>query len=162
MSKIGRNSPCPCGSGIKYKKCCISKSTPPSAPTGQVSVRGEIEKLQEIATHKKAAIKSVGVFIFLSTVDGDGWVLELTDKDALQVAKGGEIIDVEINESPETIEVNWSHSFEIVNRKFTTTSYADKTVEEHPNVPHATISSAILQINKNFSNQLLDSIHVND
>lgn len=21
--KIGRNEPCPCGSGIKYKKCCI-------------------------------------------------------------------------------------------------------------------------------------------
>ena len=20
--KVGRNSPCPCGSGIKYKKCC--------------------------------------------------------------------------------------------------------------------------------------------
>ena len=21
--KIGRNEPCPCGSGLKYKKCCI-------------------------------------------------------------------------------------------------------------------------------------------
>lgn len=25
MSKIGRNEPCPCGSGKKYKKCCIDK-----------------------------------------------------------------------------------------------------------------------------------------
>jgi tetratricopeptide (TPR) repeat protein len=25
MSKIGRNDPCPCGSGKKYKKCCIDK-----------------------------------------------------------------------------------------------------------------------------------------
>ncbi|MFE8422493.1 SEC-C metal-binding domain-containing protein [Tenacibaculum sp. ZH5_bin.1] len=24
MNKIGRNMPCPCGSGIKYKKCCIN------------------------------------------------------------------------------------------------------------------------------------------
>jgi len=24
--KISRNDPCPCGSGKKYKKCCISKS----------------------------------------------------------------------------------------------------------------------------------------
>lgn len=23
--KIGRNDPCPCGSGKKYKKCCINK-----------------------------------------------------------------------------------------------------------------------------------------
>lgn len=24
--KIGRNDPCPCGSGKKFKKCCIKKS----------------------------------------------------------------------------------------------------------------------------------------
>jgi hypothetical protein len=26
MIKVGRNAPCPCGSGKKYKKCCINKS----------------------------------------------------------------------------------------------------------------------------------------
>lgn len=25
MVKIGRNAPCPCGSGKKYKKCCLDK-----------------------------------------------------------------------------------------------------------------------------------------
>jgi len=25
MSKVGRNAPCPCGSGKKYKKCCLSR-----------------------------------------------------------------------------------------------------------------------------------------
>jgi preprotein translocase subunit SecA len=25
-SKIGRNEPCPCGSGKKYKKCCLEKN----------------------------------------------------------------------------------------------------------------------------------------
>ncbi|MBU4318088.1 MAG: SEC-C domain-containing protein [Proteobacteria bacterium] len=25
MSKISRNSPCPCGSGKKYKKCCLQR-----------------------------------------------------------------------------------------------------------------------------------------
>jgi len=25
MPKIGRNSMCPCGSGLKYKHCCLSK-----------------------------------------------------------------------------------------------------------------------------------------
>jgi len=25
MAAIGRNAPCPCGSGIKYKKCCALK-----------------------------------------------------------------------------------------------------------------------------------------
>jgi hypothetical protein len=25
MQKVGRNDPCPCGSGKKYKKCCEEK-----------------------------------------------------------------------------------------------------------------------------------------
>jgi len=28
MTKIGRNAPCPCGSGKKYKKCCLGKEKP--------------------------------------------------------------------------------------------------------------------------------------
>ncbi|MEA1948950.1 MAG: SEC-C metal-binding domain-containing protein, partial [Thermodesulfobacteriota bacterium] len=24
--KVGRNDPCPCGSGLKYKKCCLGRS----------------------------------------------------------------------------------------------------------------------------------------
>ena len=28
LSKIGRNEPCPCGSGKKYKKCCIGRPHP--------------------------------------------------------------------------------------------------------------------------------------
>lgn len=27
LSKIGRNDMCPCGSGKKYKKCCLGKET---------------------------------------------------------------------------------------------------------------------------------------
>lgn len=25
MAKIGRNDPCPCGSGRKYKQCCLQR-----------------------------------------------------------------------------------------------------------------------------------------
>ena len=28
-AKIGRNDPCPCGSGLKYKKCCLGKAETP-------------------------------------------------------------------------------------------------------------------------------------
>ena len=28
MSDIGRNDPCPCGSGKKYKRCCLGKGAP--------------------------------------------------------------------------------------------------------------------------------------
>ena len=26
VTKVGRNEPCPCGSGKKYKKCCMRKT----------------------------------------------------------------------------------------------------------------------------------------
>lgn len=25
IGHIGRNDPCPCGSGLKYKKCCLTR-----------------------------------------------------------------------------------------------------------------------------------------
>lgn len=31
ISKVGRNEPCPCGSGKKYKKCCLVKDQAASA-----------------------------------------------------------------------------------------------------------------------------------
>lgn len=31
MTKVGRNDPCPCGSGKKYKKCCLKKDVEPVA-----------------------------------------------------------------------------------------------------------------------------------
>ena len=32
MAKIGRNAPCPCGSGKKYKRCCLLRDQPTPAP----------------------------------------------------------------------------------------------------------------------------------
>jgi uncharacterized protein YchJ len=33
MSKIGRNETCPCGSGYKYKRCCLPATVVPTPPT---------------------------------------------------------------------------------------------------------------------------------
>ena len=32
MAKIGRNAPCPCGSGKKYKKCCMKNDQAAANP----------------------------------------------------------------------------------------------------------------------------------
>ena len=37
MGKIGRNDACPCGSGLKYKCCCLSSSRPEAPATQQPS-----------------------------------------------------------------------------------------------------------------------------
>ena len=44
MAKIGRNQPCPCGSGKKYKKCCINK---PKSNSPTVQNRDELDLLME-------------------------------------------------------------------------------------------------------------------
>lgn len=47
ISSIGRNEPCPCGSGQKYKKCCLNRSASASlipldiTPAELVQRRGE-------------------------------------------------------------------------------------------------------------------------
>jgi hypothetical protein len=43
--KIGRNDPCPCGSGIKYKKCCADKQPTGEQPSGVDEVTGELRGL---------------------------------------------------------------------------------------------------------------------
>lgn len=49
MLKIGRNAPCPCGSGKKYKKCCLSRQDgkkQPFIPTKQfIAVYTDLDKL---------------------------------------------------------------------------------------------------------------------
>ncbi|MFZ5634690.1 MAG: YecA family protein [Bacillota bacterium] len=44
--KIGRNAPCPCGSGKKYKKCCLNKQGHEHPPE-------ELEKIKELLKAKK-------------------------------------------------------------------------------------------------------------
>nr|MBF0221017.1 SEC-C domain-containing protein [Desulfobulbaceae bacterium] len=164
MAKIGRNQPCPCGSGLKYKKCCLKDKpiTTTAAPKQKISVTEEIKHLQELAVNRKESIKLIGVFIFVSTANGDGWLFELSEKDAVLVAKDGVTIDVDIEESDETIEINWSHQFVVSKGKVITTAYADQQEETHDNLPAAAIKDALLQMEKTFSSDLLNSIHLSD
>jgi len=43
--KIGRNDPCLCGSGIKYKKCCAGKQQAGDQSAGAGAVTGELREL---------------------------------------------------------------------------------------------------------------------
>ena len=165
MGKIGRNEPCPCGSGKKFKRCCLGKE--PDIPTSltdtqkaQISLRNAVNAIQETAAKGIQKVHELGVFIFFSTTEGDAWLLEVTEMDALQVAAGKEILAVDFEENPETIEINWTHTFEIKNKQFVTTAYKDKKVEHIDNYPTHPILAAIKRIKKKYSPELLESVHV--
>ena len=47
MAKIGRNTPCPCGSGKKYKKCCMKKDQAAAAP--QPNLEYNVDELDDLS-----------------------------------------------------------------------------------------------------------------
>ncbi len=70
--KVGRNDPCPCGSGKKYKKCCLLKesapapdSTAPRQPAVDSIYQGLQEKLDvysRAAIHREDFLRGSGVY----------------------------------------------------------------------------------------------------
>ncbi len=64
MSAVGRNDPCPCGSGKKYKRCCLGKDAPaPGAWT---------------AGERDSALERLMRFSRRAEFDGDRTAAELT------------------------------------------------------------------------------------
>ena len=49
MAKSGRNDPCPCGSGNKYKKCCLTKH---EAAEREGQVEAEAERAARAEAHR--------------------------------------------------------------------------------------------------------------
>jgi hypothetical protein len=164
MGKIGRNQPCPCGSGRKYKHCCLpaQQAGPTASPANQmkVSLMAAIEKAQAQAVEKKVAFQELGVFLFFSDHEGDAWLLEITESDAVQIAKGGERLEVPIDENPETIEINFSHTFALRDRQFFLTAYADKTESRLDKAPTQQIHAAIRRLHKRYPKEMLERMHV--
>ena len=166
MAKIGRNQPCPCGSGKKYKLCCLrlehAGRTPSPLARLKVSLMAEIEKIQRAAADKKERLRELGVFIFFSMGNGDAWVLEVSDRDAVQVAEAGRALAAPEDENPETIEINWSHTFAIKDRKLFLTDYQDKVETELAGAPCQQVNAALRRIMKRYSPELLNQVHLRE
>ena len=59
MTKVGRNDSCPCGSGKKYKKCCLlTQANKPS----QNDIN-EVLKIFQEKERKSNLLKEKGIFI---------------------------------------------------------------------------------------------------
>jgi hypothetical protein len=166
MGKIGRNDRCPCGSGRKYKHCCAGRDeaarqaqfTANQGP--QVTLSGEVSKIQEQARLKIATVRELGVFFLFATASGDAWLLEMTDCDAIQIAAAGQLIDPQIEESPETIAVNWTHTFAVQDKRLTLTAYADKALLDIAGAPSQAIAAALRRLRRHFSKEQLRQVHV--
>ena len=165
MAKIGRNERCPCGSGKKYKQCCARKpgiQQRPASPEEQlrISLMDAVEKVSKAASEKRQSISELGVFVLFSTSEGNGWLFEVTQSDCVQLARNGEILPHPINENSETIEIEWSHIYRVVDKQMELTSYKDRSTELLEDCPVKEVSASIRRIAKKIPPELLEQIHL--
>lgn len=166
MAKAGRNDPCPCGSGLKYKKCCLLREArqpvpaKADAPTPQSFVNGELARLRELAAGRQASFRLIGALVFFSTTAGDAWMLELAEQDAVPVARGGNSLAVMVNETEEAFEIGWTHRFALKGQLLVTTAYLDGAVASHQDCPVREISEAMELLRRQYSPRDLESIRI--
>ena len=66
--KIGRNDPCPCGSGLKYKKCCMSKDEHSGEPVDVKRLYAERYRIRLKESPDVEGIKMAGRLV-VDTLD---------------------------------------------------------------------------------------------
>lgn len=166
MAKTGRNDLCPCGSGLKYKKCCLLRVERVPAPTKSAKparhefINGEIARLRDHAAARQSTFRLIGALAFFSTASGNGWLLELTEQDAVPVARGGAPLAVTVNETEETFEIGWTHRFAVKGLLLVTTAYLDNAVASHQDCPVREIREAMEHLRRQYSPRDLENIRI--
>ena len=144
-----RNEPCPCGSGKKYKHCCLncdqsaglSAASTASLSTRTVtrhemSIAAEFKHIRTYAKAGKTHIVTLDPLIFFSSKTGDAWVLVPTDHLAACLMSGRQPISVSVRESETSFLIAWQGKYTIRGQSFIfsdaegrTTTYLDYPVQ---------------------------------
>ena len=100
-AKIGRNELCPCGSGKKYKRCCIGKAerapvTIRHRPPGPPAASAELELARRIAS---LGPRAVSAFSKLMEQEGEDVALEAAERWGALLATGGPLAHVRFTDS---------------------------------------------------------------
>ncbi len=166
MARIGRNQSCPCGSGRKYKHCCLQRkgtAIPPQhvqdVQDVQVTLSREIGKIQQAAAANRVKLFELGIFIFFSMENRDAWMLDTSEMDAVQVAEKGVPLEPLVREDEQTIEIDWSHSFDLQDRKLMLKDHEDGAEQELENAPTGRINGTLRRIMKQYSPEMLQAVH---
>jgi len=78
-----------------------------------MSIAGEVSYIISRAQAEDSRVVSLGPLVFFSSATGDAWVLEPEGRLALCLARAGEPLQVEIQETPETFAIGWTSEYRI-------------------------------------------------
>jgi len=121
-------------------------------------LQAEIAQIRELAARNEIKVRQLGVFV-LFAAQGDAWLLEASEMDGLLLSTGGKEVDVVIVETPETIEVNWSHRFKLEKNHFIAKPYDKTKTVVHEDYPVQAIRAALKGIKKRLSASAPHIIH---
>ena len=95
MAKPGRNDPCPCGSGNKYKKCCLPKE---EGVEREQLAKGEARRAENAAAHRSPPLRDVKAAIaaiLSSAEDADEDELTIASNAAADLVRAGKLDEAE-------------------------------------------------------------------
>jgi len=97
MATPGRNDPCPCGSGKKYKKCCLPKQ---EAEEGKVVAKEQAAREERTAARRleerQAKAAFLGRFAAANDVDDELEALTAASNSAVELVKAGNLAAAEV------------------------------------------------------------------
>ncbi|MFQ5751423.1 MAG: YecA family protein [bacterium] len=117
-SRIGRNDPCSCGSGQKYKKCCMAEDKMEIRTKDEINIQKEAEYIINRALHGDARIVKLDSLLFFSTETGDTWLLDTDDNLALYIMKDFDVQQYIINETSKNYSIEWKARYQIKGNAF--------------------------------------------
>ena len=95
MAKPGRNDPCPCGSGNKYKKCCLPKE---EGVDREQLAKVEARRAENAAAHRSPPLRDVKAAIaaiLSSAEDADEDELTIASNAAADLVRAGKLDETE-------------------------------------------------------------------
>lgn len=165
MSKTGRNETCPCGSGRKHKHCCLgrpqgTKAAPPLTQSSRISLLEEIAAVQDAACSRRPLLREIGLFILFSSEDGDAWLLEASEMDALRLAQGGERCPVPVGETEDVLEIDWGYRVVVEKTGLRFFPHEEQPPATAPLAPVGRIHAALRRIRNRVPQQVLRAVHM--
>src|ERR1017187_5228608 len=94
MAKPGRNDPCPCGSGNKYKKCCLAKE---EAVEREQLAKADAKRAERAAAHTQnlREVKAAIAARLLGAEDADEDELPIASNAAADLVRAGKLDEAE-------------------------------------------------------------------
>ena len=94
MAKPGRNDPCPCGSGNKYKKCCLAKE---EAVEREQLAKADAKRAERAAAHTQnlREVKAAIAARLFGAEDADDDELTIASNAAADLVRAGKLDEAE-------------------------------------------------------------------